>query len=308
VSGLTEGHVTTIAARRRCGGIELAVFIGWAPVAFGAASALAEPQGSPTAQSSTARQPSADQLESEYNGQDITRPQRSFETRFQFRTSEGTTSRTDRDTMLLKYNSKIDLEAGWKLGLLAQVPLVDKTTRTFDPQSSDTEAGIGDSAFQAVLSHAIDRRWAFGFGARLVAPTAEDALGAGKWQIMPGFGVRYSFLELGPNTYFVPAVRYAMSVAGDPTKRNISQPQIAPTLNIGLPDRWFVTFYPSFDVRINYGDSISGQTGRLFLPFDVAVGRKVTDGLTISLEGSVPVIKDYPVYNFKTELKIVMQF
>jgi hypothetical protein len=125
---------------------------------------------------------------------------------------------------------------------------------------------------------------------------------------MPAVGVRYSFLEIGPNTYFAPMVRYAMSFAGDPTRRNISEPQIAPTLNIGLPDRWFVTFYPSNDIRINYGDPISGQTGRLFLPLDVAVGRKVTDSLTASLEVGVPIIRDYPVYNFKAELKIAVQF
>ncbi|MGO9685125.1 MAG: hypothetical protein ACLPTZ_21555 [Beijerinckiaceae bacterium] len=62
-------------------------------------------------------------------------------------------------------------------------------------------------------------RWAFGFGARLVTPTAADALGSGKWQIMPGFGVRYSFLEFGSDTYFVPKLRYAASFAGDPTRR-----------------------------------------------------------------------------------------
>jgi hypothetical protein len=141
-----------------------------------------------------------------------------------------------------------------------------------------------------------------------VAPTAADTLGSGRWQIMPGFGVRYSFLEIGPETYFVPQVRYAMSFAGDPSRRNINQPQIAPTLNIGLPDHWFVTFYPSNDIRINYGDPVSGQTGRLFLPFDAAVGRKVTDSLTVTLEFGVPLIKDYPVYNFKSELRISAQF
>jgi hypothetical protein len=125
---------------------------------------------------------------------------------------------------------------------------------------------------------------------------------------MPGFGIRYSFLEIGPETYVVPVVRYAISFAGDPSRRNISEPQIAPTLNIGLPDRWFVTFYPSNDIRINFGDPISGQTGRLFLPLDVLVGRKVTDSLTISLEAGVPIVNDYPVYNFKTELRMVMKF
>jgi hypothetical protein len=120
--------------------------------------------------------------------------------------------------------------------------------------------------------------------------------------------VRYSFLEIGPDTYFVPVIRYAMSFAGNPTARTISEPQIAPTLNIGLRDRWFVTFYPSNDIRINYGQPVSGQTGRLFLPFDAAIGRKVTDNLVMSLEASVPIIKDYPVYNFKAEFKIALNF
>jgi hypothetical protein len=103
-------------------------------------------------------------------------------------------------------------------------------------------------------------------------------------------------------------VRYAISFAGDPSRRNISEPQIAPTLNIGLLDQWFVNFFPSNDIRINFGDPISGQTGRLFLPLDVSVGRKVADTWIISLEASVPIVKDYPVYNFKTELRIVKQF
>jgi hypothetical protein len=141
-----------------------------------------------------------------------------------------------------------------------------------------------------------------------VAPTADEAVGSGRWQIMPGAGFRYSFVELGSDTYFVPAVRYAISFAGDPTRRNVSEPQFAPTFNIGLPDRWFVTLYPSYDIRINFGDRVSGQTGRLFLPFDFAVGRTLTDNLTTSLEVSFPMIKDYPVYDFKTELKVTWRY
>jgi hypothetical protein len=90
----------------------------------------------------------------------------------------------------------------------------------------------------------------------------QDSLGTGKWQIMPGLGVRYSFADLGPDTYFVPVIRYALSVAGGPARRNIRQAQISPKLNIGLSERWFVTLYPSYDVRINYGPSVPGQTGR----------------------------------------------
>jgi hypothetical protein len=279
-----------------------AVLIIWQPHA-----AIADPQGSSAARDPNVMQQNSSDSGSDYNGEDFTRPESKFETRFQDMTS-GTTTRTDKETLLLRLDGAIKLDAGWKFGWLAQIPVVDKNTTAPDPADSSREFGIGDAAFQGVLSQPINERWAYGFGARLVVPTAEDALGSGKWQIMPGFGVRYSFLEDGPDTYFVPKIRYAISFSGDPSRRNISEPQIAPTLNIGLPNRWFVTLYPSYDIRVNYGDPISGQTGRLFLPFDAAVGRKLSDSVTMSLEASVPIIKDYPVYNFKTELRLAVKF
>ena len=103
-------------------------------------------------------------------------------------------------------------------------------------------------------------------------------------------------------------MRYALSVPGNPGARRISEPQIAPTLNIDLPGPFFLTFYPSQDIRINYGDLVSGQTGRLFLPFDAAIGRNVTDNLVVSFEAGVPIVDAYPVYKFKAELRLRLKF
>jgi hypothetical protein len=47
------------------------------------------------------------------------------------------------------------------------------------------------------------------------------------------------------------------------------------------------TLYPNTEIRINYGDPILGQTGRLFLPTDFMVGRNVLKDVTLSLEVSV---------------------
>ena len=52
------------------------------------------------------------------------------------------------------------------------------------------------------------------------------------------------------------------------------------------------------------GDPVTGQTGRFFLPFDAMIGRKLTKNLTTSLEVGVPIIKDYPVCDFKTEARL----
>lgn len=244
----------------------------------------------------------------DYNNGDFTRPETSATTRFEFRTSSSLTSLTDREQEILQYNSRLDLGSGWKFGWQIQLPFTEKTTTTFDQPGVQGAAGLSDALVQSALIHSIDEHWAYGFGARLVAPPVTESLGTDRWQIMPVAGVRYSFLEIGPDTYFVPVVRYAISFGGNPTARTIREPQIAPTLNIGLPDRWFVTLYPSNDIRINFGTPISGQTGRLFLPFDAAIGRKFTNNLIVSLEVSVPIVRDYPVYDFKSELKATWQF
>ncbi|MEJ0092473.1 MAG: transporter [Methylocella sp.] len=238
------------------------------------------------------------------NGHDITRPQNSLEWRSRFESSLTDASRTDRVSTMLRLSRKLNLDDGWRLAALVQVPFVARTKTTFDSPSQQYNAGIGDAFVQGILSHAINERMAFGFGARLIAPTAAENLGSEKWQIAPGFGFRYLLPELGADGSFVPAMRYAISFAGSPYARRISEPQIAPTLNIDLPGPLFVTFYPSNDIRINYGAPVSGQTGRLFLPFDALVGAKLTNTLQVSLEVGVPIVKDYPVYNFKTELRV----
>lgn len=242
------------------------------------------------------------------NGFDVTRPQSSFEVRGLDQTSSNDTSKTNKAQMLLRVESKIPLDVDWRLGVLAQVPLVQKTTTDFETQSVDHEFGLGDAIFQVVVAHAIDERWAFGVGARVSVQTGADSLGSGEWQVMPALGVRYMLFELGQDSYFVPSMRYALSIPGNPGARRISEPQIAPTLNIDLPGPFFITFYPSHDIRINYGAPIAGQTGRLFLPFDALVGARLTDKVQLSFEGSVPIVKAYPVYNFKAEARLRIVF
>ena len=79
-------------------------------------------------------------------------------------------------------------------------------------------------------------------------------------------------------------------------------------MNLDLPGLLFLTLYPSHDIRINFGAPIAGQTGRLFLPFDALIGARLSDKVQLSLECSVPIVKDYPVYNFKAEARLRIVF
>jgi hypothetical protein len=178
------------------------------------------------------------------------------------------------------------------------LPLLAKDPISASNPNGDYLYGIGDADAQAVLIRNINARMAFGFGLRLIAPTGDDALGSGI------VGARFGLPEINSSSYFEPLLRYDVSVAGDPTNRSISNLQFAPMLNIGLPDRWFVTLFPSPDIRVNFGDPITGQTGRWFIPFDFRVGKKLSDTIALSLEVSVPMLKDYPVYDFKSQVRL----
>jgi Putative MetA-pathway of phenol degradation len=208
------------------------------------------------------------------------------------------------ETLNLRYDHAIDLAPMWILALRSDLPLLAKNPFSSSNPDGDYLRGVGDSDVQAAVIHNLSQGVAIGFGARLIAPTGGDSLGSGRWQIMPIVGARYALWEINSSSYFEPVVRYDTSFAGDPTKRNISNLQFNPTFNIGLPDRWFITFYPSPDIRINLGDPVTGQTGRLFLPFDARIGRNLSDNAALSFELGVPIIKDYPVYNIKTQVRL----
>jgi hypothetical protein len=280
-----------LTARALIGGCLLAVLAPWAD---GAAAQVA---------------PSQDQNAS--TGDDLFRPPANLlQMMYDYRTApgSGSTPGSTRDVTTERFNLRmdhsLDLAPMWILALRADLPLLAKNPLSSSNPDGDYLTGIGDADVQAVIIHNLDQRWTVGFGARLITPTGDDALGSGKWQIMPAGGFRYALWEINSSSYFEPVVRYDVSFAGDPTKKNISNLQFAPTFNLGLPDHWFITFFPSPDIRINYGDPITGQTGRLFLPFDARIGRQLSKNVAMSFELGVPIIKDYPVYNLKTQVRL----
>jgi hypothetical protein len=253
--------------------------------------------------------PSQDEIAN--NGNDLFRPPANlFQMMYNYRTApgSGSTPGSTRDvtteTLHLRMDHSLDLAPLWILALRADLPLIAKNPVSSSNPEGDYLDGVGDADVQAIIIHNLNQRWTIGFGARLITPTGGDTFGAGKWQIMPAGGFRYALWEINSSSYFEPIVRYDASFAGDPTRKNISNLQFAPMFNFGLPDKWFLTFYPSPDIRINYGDPITGQTGRLFLPFDVRIGRQLLKNVALSFELGVPIIKDYPLYNLKTQLRL----
>jgi Putative MetA-pathway of phenol degradation len=258
--------------------------------------------------------PSSALLAANNNGQDFTRPENLFQIRNLYQTAPGSGSvpgtlhTVTTEMTILRADGVIALTQEWSIALRGDLPFVVRDPLTADNPAGQFVSGLGDADVQAALIRQFDSRWAAGAGLRFVAPTGDEDITAGKWRALPVAGARYSLPEWSMGSYAEALLRYDISFTGDPSKRNVSNLQMAPMLNINLPDSWFVTLYPNTEIRINYGDPIPGQTGRLFLPVDFMVGRNVLKDVTLSLELSVPVIKDYPVYNFRTVSRINMKF
>ena len=245
-------------------------------------------------------------------GQDFFKPPRDlFQLLYGYRTAPGSENQSGgirtvtTDMVNLRLDHRIDLSPQSVLALRTDLPLLAKNAITSTNPNGDYLYSVGDADAQAVFIHNFDKRWAAGAGARVVAPTGDDPLGSGKWQIMPIAGFRYDLQEISSGSYLEPFARYDVSFAGDPRKRNISNLQLAPMFNLSLPDHWFITLYPSADIRVNFGDPVTGQTGRLFLPFNARVGRNLTDHIALSFEIGVPIVRDYPVYNFKAQVRLM---
>lgn len=111
---------------------------------------------------------------------------------------------------------------------------------------------------------------------------------------MPGAAVRYALGGPDSANFFEPEILYDVSFAGDPSKRNIGNLQFSPTLNVALDRDWFATLYPSQDIRISLSDPVPGQTGRLFLPIDASLGRRLGPGANLSVDVGVPIIPPLP--------------
>jgi len=262
-----------------------------------------------------ALQSAADAAVGDNNGEDFTRPQTLFQLRNLFQTAPGggsmpgTTRTVTSDTTVLRTDYKFDITPQWTVALRGDLPFVVKNAITADDPAGGYVGGLGDADVQAALIRTIDSRWGTGAGLRIIAPTGTNGLTSGTWQALPIVGARYTLPEISEGSFFTGLVRYDVSFAtAVPGPKNVSNLQFAPTLNIDLPSHWFVTFYPSPDIRYNFGDPITGQTGRLFLPADLMVGKDITRNLTASLELSVPIVKDYPVYDFKTIVRLNAKF
>jgi hypothetical protein len=247
---------------------------------------------------------------------DVLNPENLFQLYYGVKTApgssgpNGTTRTVTTDTFKLRGDYTFDLSPDWQFVVRGDLPYLAKDPVNSVNPDGDFIYGLGDADVQGTLIHTFDSRWKAGAAIRLITPSGDwdDGLGSGLWRVQPAAGFRYALPEISSGSYFEPFARYDQSFAGDPAKKEISNLQFAPMINFSLPDHFFLSLYPSPDIRWNFGPPVTGQTGRLFLPFDARVGRNFSKNLSVSLEVGVPIVKQYPVYDFQSILRVNLNF
>ena len=285
---------------------------GWMPAAIAVASAVLA-----SAMASADEAPPPANTETSIhgtfnNGEDITRPRTLFQVRERYqRLPDAKGLEPEKWTTTLRADLWAGLGDGWKLYGRIDEPLVasDDVTSSFNPNGHG-RFGQGDLLTEiAIIAPPPDARLGYGLGVRAVWPTAGlNETGDGKYQIGPVVGVRLSLPEISPGSFFLPQVIYLNSVASrneNKGRADINQLNIQPKLNVALPDDWFATAFASENIQINYGDD-----GKVFVPFDLMVGRKLFDKLVASLEYSQQLIhgKDFEPYQWQIEGRLGYYF
>jgi hypothetical protein len=243
------------------------------------------------------------------NGEDATRPLARFDLKYQYQNlppSDGDNSQI----ITLRADKPLALARDWQLATRLDLPTWITDAVSSDNPNGNTAVGLGDLLIQGLIVHAPPAsRFGWAAGARLVLPTAsEDQMGLGKWRVVSTIGGRYFMPEITEGSWVALVTRYDADVAGDSARAHISELQLAPQFYLQLPKTWFVNLYPVTDIRYNFADKRSGDTGRWFVPLDVAGGKMLTRSIITSIEISVPVVNEYKLYDLKIEARIGFLF
>jgi hypothetical protein len=238
----------------------------------------------------------ADDDDESNNGEDFTRPVSRWDLRYRYLENEA----FHRQTLILRKDFTLHLNGDWQLATRIDVPVSwsDATT------SGDTDFGLGNLLFQAAVIDPVTDRFAWGGGVRATLPTAtEDQFGNGKYVLSPIAGARWKLPEISKGSFFQFVARYDSDLGGDADRSHISRLRMSPEVNIALPDRWFVTLFPSQDIAVNFLEG-----GKWFVPADFLIGRELTDRLVAGVEVSIPVIKEFALYDLKIEARLSFHF
>lgn len=232
-------------------------------------------------------------------GQSVAHPLSRFDLRLRYMAFAGNNAA---ELVEARVEHPISLGAGWKLNTRMVIAGWVTDLPSADNRAGEYSAGIGDLSTQLFLIAPSAGDTSLGFGVRNAFPTAgADQFGKGKYRVAPLLVVQRMANWLSPGSFYGLGVRNDFSVAGDHAHRKVNELQLVPVATISLPRQSFITLFP--EIVIDWE-----QHNRVFVPFDVEVGRKYAAQQAASVRLQLPLINELHTYEWTMELRWSMFF
>lgn len=232
------------------------------------------------------------------NGEDVTNPVTRLDFRLKYQNGVG--SEKGKDTIFtIRMDKVFDFSCGWGGYIRIDAPTIWFYCPHHHTKTHCTPGKhFGDLLVQALAVTPTYHSWTFAFGAKFLFPTGGKNLefGDGKYQVFPTVAVRYDLSSWMEGAYCGLTLRQANDFAGYQSDPHISQLYLQPFININLPDQWFLNSSPEL-----FYDWIGRHW---FIPFDLMVGKMITDKIVVSLEYEAGIVQDYPNFNQEIEFRI----
>jgi hypothetical protein len=235
-------------------------------------------------------------------GEDPTRPRPEMLLRYEFRNEPGRAPDTVH-AFLFEGITRVPINERWAGRLRLDMPLVLTNLPSDDDSGDAWRFGSGDLLTEAAAIHYPNERWALAAGAQVLFPTASrDVIGGDSWIVGPGAVARAMLPELSPDSFVAPHLFYAVDTGGDRMREHVSELHVQPQLHWAPTPTVFFELFPAADIVVNL--TAAGSRGRLFFPFNALAGILLTPKIVTSLEIGVPIVKDYPLYDFKLQAAV----
>jgi hypothetical protein len=243
--------------------------------------------------------PSASAPVEENTGQDPTRPVTRVDVRLKYQDNPGG---LDAELLTLRADKPFMFENGWKLSTRVDLPFVRNDVVSLDNFDGDHGTGVGDVLVQGLLISPPRGKATFGFGTQLIMPTGtQDQFTTGKWQLAPSVLAVYQLPQVSRGSFVGVLAKDTFSFAGDNDRRDINVASVQLIFNWALPDKWFLTFSP--EAKFNTKDD-----WKLFLPFDMTVGKKINARTVVSLQTDISLVDQFEQYDWQTEFRVGIFF
>jgi len=240
--------------------------------------------------------------ESFNTGQDITRPVRRFDIRYQY---VNFPRGADRNIVIFRTDQPFRMSKRWIIDTRLDVPLMCGKAAYPGRRYKHNQFALSDIFTQFIATYYASQRWAYGVGIRLLWPTAyRQNDGLGKYIANPLVGAHVCLPEISPGSFFECGVLYAFDYAGKRDYKHISRIGFWPTFHVMLSQRNFITLYANQEIVYDF------VADGFMWPFDITLGRMIGRSLVASIEAFIPMFRshNYKPWDCRVEARIGIFF